>query len=219
MLPWCFRGISIAKKVRAKMSRLTIRSIDALAPAEKDYLTFDEEVPGFGVRVMPSGKKSYCIQYRAGGRTRRLTFARVGTVTPEEARKLAKSLLHDVASGRNPSQARIDARRAPTISAACDRFLRDHVEQRLKPSTQQEYRRAIEIFIKPNLGTFKLADVTRADIADMHQKHRDTPYQANRTLGVLSKLFNMLEVWNLRPDGSNPTRHVPKYRESNRERF
>jgi len=201
------------------MSRLTIRSIATLKPAEADYVTFDGEVPGFGVRVFPSGKKSYCIQYRAGGRTRRVTFARVGTVTPEEARKLAKNLLHGVAAGENPSQARINARRAPTIAAACDRFIRDHVEQRLKPSTQREYKRAIELFIKPNLGTFKLKDVTRADIADLHHKFRDKPYQANRTLGVLSKLFNLLEVWNLRPDGSNPTRHVPKYRECKRERF
>jgi integrase len=201
------------------MSKLTIRSIDALAPTGKDYLAFDDEVPGFGVRVFASGKKSYCIQYRAGGRTRRVTFARVGTQTPDEARKIAKKLLHEVAEGGNPAQARINARRAPTMAAACDRFISDYVEQRLKPTTQREYRRAVELFIKPALGTFKVEDVVRADVADLHHKHRDKPYQANRTLGVLSKLFNLIEVWGLRPDGSNPCRHVPKYRESKRERF
>ncbi len=48
---------------------------------------------------------------------------------------------------------------------------------------------------------------------------RDKPYQANRTLGVLSKMFNLAEVWGLRRDGSNPCRHVQKYREKKRERF
>lgn len=201
------------------MSRLTIRSIEAMAPAEKDYIVFDGDVPGFGVRVFPSGKKSYCIQYRAGGRTRKVTFARVGTSTPDEARKLAKKLLQGVAEGENPAQARINARRAPTLAAVCDRFLADYVEQRLKVTTQREYRRAVELFIKPALGTFKVEDVTRADVSDLHHKHRHIPYQANRTLGVLHKLFNLAEIWGLRPDGSNPCRHVPKYRESKRERF
>jgi len=201
------------------MSKLTIRTIEALEPSEKDVVVFDDEVPGFGVRVHPSGKKSYCIQYRAGGRTRRVTFARVGTATPDEARKQAKKLLQDVAEGGNPSQARINARRAPTINAACDRFIQDHIEQRLKKSTQREYKRAIELFIRPALGTFKVEDVTRADVADLHNKYREIPYQANRTLGVLRKLFNLIEVWELRPDGSNPCRHVPKYRENKRERF
>ena len=48
---------------------------------------------------------------------------------------------------------------------------------------------------------------------------RDTPYQANRTLGVLSKMFNLAELWDLRPDGSNPCRHVRRFREEKRERF
>ena len=80
-----------------------------------------------------------------------------------------------------------------------------------KPSTRGEYRRAIELFIKPAIGAFKTVDIERKDIAALHQKHRDKPYQANRTLGVLSKMFNLAEIWGLRPDGSNPCRHVPKY--------
>ncbi|WP_227512351.1 tyrosine-type recombinase/integrase [Tritonibacter mobilis] len=71
----------------------------------------------------------------------------------------------------------------------------------------------------PALGSFKVVDVERRDIAELHHKFRDKPYQANRTLGVLSKMFNLAEIWGLRPDGSNPCRHVPKYREVKRERF
>jgi len=56
-------------------------------------------------------------------------------------------------------------------------------------------------------------------VADLHYRLRDRPYLANRVLAVLSKLFNLAEVWGLRPDGSNPCRHVPKHRERKRERF
>ncbi len=53
----------------------------------------------------------------------------------------------------------------------------------------------------------------------MHHGLRDKPYQADRTLGVLSKMFNLSEVWGLRPDGSNPCRHVKKYKKEKREQF
>jgi integrase len=91
--------------------------------------------------------------------------------------------------------------------------------ERCKPSTQGEYRREINQFINPAIGSFKIVDVERKDIADLHHKFRDKPYQANRTLGVLSKMFNLSEIWCMRPDGSNPRRHVPKYREVKRERY
>jgi len=65
----------------------------------------------------------------------------------------------------------------------------------------------------------RIQDITRVDISELHHDLRDKPYQANRVLGVLSKIFNLCEVWGLRSDGSNPTRHVQKYREEKRQRF
>ncbi|WP_419740274.1 hypothetical protein [Ruegeria sp.] len=59
----------------------------------------------------------------------------------------------------------------------------------------------------------------RKDLAELHHKFRDKPYQANRTLGVLSKMLNQWKIWGLRPNGSNPCCHVAKYREEKRERF
>ena len=67
--------------------------------------------------------------------------------------------------------------------------------------------------------TMPVPDIQRSDIAALHHDLRDTPYQANRTLGVLSKMFNLAELWDLRPDGSNPCRHVKRFREEKRERF
>jgi integrase len=161
----------------------------------------------------------YLVQYRAGGRTRRFKLGAHGVLTAEEARDKAREVLGAVAKGENPAQDISAQRKAPTVAQVCDRFIREHVRERLKPTTQREYTRNIERFIKPALGTLRVIDVTRADIAALHYKTRSIPYQANRNLQVLSKLFNMCELWGLRPDGSNPCRHVPKYKERQRERF
>jgi integrase len=139
-------------------------------------------------------------------------------MTPDEARKHARELLVSVDKGTDPSADLIAGRRAPTLAALCERFLKEHVVHRCKPTTEREYRRSVELFIRPRLGTFKIGDVKRTDIAKLHHDMRKIPYQANRTLGVLSKIFNLAEIWGLRPDGSNPCRHVHKYAESKRER-
>ncbi|WBL33078.1 tyrosine-type recombinase/integrase [Sinirhodobacter sp. HNIBRBA609] len=201
------------------MPKLNKRTIDALKPEGQDYFVWDSQIAGFGVRVMPSGAKTYQAQYRKGGRTRRVSLGRHGKITVDEARRLAKDVMGQVAMGENPAEEIALERRAPTVAALCDRFFKDHAGERCKPSTQKEYRRALDLFIKPEIGSFKVIDVERKDIAALHHKHRGTPYQANRTLQVLSKMFNMAEVWGLRPDGSNPCRHVPKYREEKRERY
>lgn len=81
------------------MPKLTKRSVEGLEPRDTDYLVFDSELPGFGVRVMPSGRKSYLVQYRSGGRTRRFSLGRHGALTAEEARKEAMGRLGEVAKG------------------------------------------------------------------------------------------------------------------------
>ena len=201
------------------MTKLTKRTVEALKIEAKDYFVWDSQIAGFGLRVMPSGAKTYQAQYRKGGRTRRVSLGRHGKITAEQARKLAQEVMGSVAKGDNPAENISQHRRAPTIAALCDRFFEQHVLQNCKPSTQGEYRRAIELFIKPAIGSFKTVDVERKDISNLQEKHRDKPYQANRTLGVLSKMFNLSEIWGMRPDGSNPCRHVPKYREVKRERY
>jgi integrase len=168
---------------------------------------------------MPSRRKTYLVQYRAGGRTRRVGLGVHGAVTPDQARKLARDRLGAVARGEDPAEEIRTRRRAPTVAALCERFLAEHVAHRCQSSTQSEYRRSVELFIKPRIGSVKLPDLKRADIARLHHDLRHIPYQANRTLGVLSKMFNLAELWGLMPDGANPCRHVKKYPERKRERF
>src|SRR5919201_5443708 len=98
------------------MPKLTKRTIDSAQPKpHQDYFLFDDELPRFGLRVMRSGMKSYIIQYRMDGHTRRLTFGKHGPMTPDEARAKALQLIAAVDRGEDPSEDRHERRKAPTL--------------------------------------------------------------------------------------------------------
>lgn len=201
------------------MFKLTKRFVDGLDIRDHDYLIWDQHVKGFGIRVYPTGRKAYLVQYRSGKRTRRITIGQHGVLTAEEARKEARRFLGDVARGDDPSRDRQAVRRAPTVAALCDRFLDEYVDQHCKPTTARDYRSIMRRFIRPKLGPMRVADVTRADIIAFHHALRDTPYQANRAASMLSKLFNLAEDWGLRQSGSNPARRIKKNREDEKKRY
>lgn len=99
------------------------------------------------------------------------------------------------------------------------RFLDEYAPDHLKPGTAELYRKIIGKRILPRLGKRRVADITRADAAALHHDMRSVPGHANRTLGVLSRMLTMAEVWEMRPEGVNPCRFVKKYPERRRERF
>ncbi|MCR9148488.1 MAG: integrase arm-type DNA-binding domain-containing protein, partial [Rhodobacteraceae bacterium] len=173
------------------MFKLTKRFVEALEIRDRDYLVWDGGMRGFGVRIYPSGKRTYLVQYRTGRRTRRVTIGQHGVLTAEEARKLARQFLGDVARGSDPSAMRQAKRRAPTVAGLCDRFLEEYVDEHCKPTTARDYRSIIRRLIRPKLGPLQIAEVTRADVVAFHHSLRQTPYQANRAASMLSKLFNL----------------------------
>ena len=207
-------------------AKITKRSVDALTPTAdgREAVLWDSELKGFGVRVQRGGAKSYILHYRAGtGRgapLRKLTIGRHGSPwAPETARREAKRLLGLVETGVDPAREKIARQEAPTMGEFAERFLVEHVHAKRKGSTAVEYKRLLDKLLLPVLGKRKVADVTRADVAKLHNANRGAPYQANRVLAVLSKMFNLAERWCLRPDGSNPCRHVEKFAEKKRERM
>ncbi|MFC1491831.1 tyrosine-type recombinase/integrase [Nitrospinota bacterium] len=200
--------------------KITKRIVDATNPARKDQVIWDTELRGFGLRCRANGGKFYVLKYRAGGRQRWATIGRHGSPwTPDTARTEARRLLGEVAGGKDPSTTRDQVRGTPTMVHLAERFLAEHVEAKTKPRTIDEYRRLMEKFILPDLGRFRVPDVTRADVMRLHNRHRKTPYQANRILAVLSKMFNLGEMWGYTRGGSNPCRHVEKFKEQKRERY
>jgi integrase len=210
------------------MSKITKRLVESIKPtADRDVLVWDQELRGFGVRVKrlgsrvkPSISRSYVLQYRnESGRSRRYTIGQHGRLTAEAARSEAKRLLGMVERGADPAEDRKVARRGGAVADLCGDYLKDHAETRKKPRSIEQDRRMIERFIRPALAHRKIVDVSRADVVRLHSSLRDTPFQANRVLALLSKMMNLAERWGLRPDGSNPCRHVERFKERKRERF
>ena len=107
------------------MPKLTKRVVETTLPAESDYVLWDEELPGFGLRVFKSGRRSYLIQYRCGGRSRRYTIGLHGIWTPETARQEAKVQLGRIAQGDDPAEARLLDHQAITIRTLCERYISD----------------------------------------------------------------------------------------------
>ena len=201
------------------MPKLTKRLVDSLKPEASDVVHWDDALLGFGVRVRPTGRKSYIVKCRCRGRQIKMTIGTHGPITVEQARTKARGIIAEAKAGQDPSAEHSRMRKSPTTKDLGQRFLDEYVPTHCRPSTEREYRRSVELFINPEIGTRKVTDIERTDIAKLHHGLRNKPYQANRTLGVLSKMFNLAEVWGLRPDGSNPCRHVKKYKEEKRERF
>ena len=109
------------------MAKITKRAVDALQPDKRrDVFTWDSELRGFGVRVKPSGVKTFLIQYRnVEGRTRRLVLGQYGALTPENARELAREKLAGVAKGEDPSAERHAVRAGMSVSDVCDWYLEE----------------------------------------------------------------------------------------------
>lgn len=201
------------------MIKISKRTVDALELQERDIDFYDEELKGFGVRVRPSGRKTYFVMMRHRCVMRRFTIGSHGSVNSEMARLRAKQIISDLAIDKNPTAEVEAVRNAITVRTLGEKFIDEYLPCHLKPSTQGEYKRCVEIFINPEIGTMKLVSVERTDIAKIHHQQRHIPYQANRVLGVLSIMFNLAESWNLRPLNSNPCRGLKKYKEKKRESF
>jgi len=178
---------------------------------------------GFGVRVQPSGAKSYVVKYRVGsGRgapTRRMTIGNVGNLTPDQARNLARKALGAVAHGGDPAAERAAERRATTLRELSELFVAEHVEAKRKPSTAALYRDILHRLVLPELGKRKAETITTNEFARLHLGMRDHPYQGNRMLAVVGSLYVFAEKRKILPAGTNPVRGIEKYPERGRERF
>ena len=152
-LVWWYRlRMEATNGKRTARLRLTLnkRNVAALEPSDKPFIAWDDRLIGFGVRVQPSGVKSFLVNYRPGdgGRkapNKRVVIGRFGPVTPDQARRTARKMLGKVAEGQDPAGERAEARGMPTLHDAFHDYLsskRYHTKK-----TDMAYRRAIEHYL------------------------------------------------------------------------
>lgn len=141
--------------------KLTKTAVDAATPQERDYELRDTTIPGFLVKVTPTGRKIFMVAYVAHNRQRRKpAIGRYGEITVEQARGIAQDWLAEVRRGVDPSAERATARQAPTVKELFDRFITDYSESRNKPSTVESNRGYGRRYIIPMLGQLKVPDVS-----------------------------------------------------------
>jgi len=202
------------------MPKLTKRVVDSLTAGDRDQFAWCSEMRGFGVRVLPTGVKSFFVQYRnAGGRSRRMTIGRYGVLTVDQARDKAREILVQVSKGEDAASERAALREAPTMSDLFDRYLKEHVRIHNSERTAADVAAIVERRLRPALGARKVDDVDKADLERLQRSMAATPRAANLSLAYLSKAFTLAIGWGMRADGQNPCRLVKRFAEGHRERF
>lgn len=198
--------------------KLTKRVVDTAHAEGQDRKVFDRTLPGFHLRVKPSGLKSFAIQYRTrSGRQRSLTLGRYGTLTVDEARGEAKQLLAMVAKGEDPSQERHAKRHSISMHGLWDEYITRHAKPKKAPRSVEEDESIWRRWLRKPIGQVRVNQLTRKDVEQLHATMRHVPSRANRMLALLSKMMNLAVLWGYCE--KNPCSGIPKYREFGRERF
>lgn len=201
--------------------KLTKRRIAGLTPADGSVI-MDTEMRGFGVRILPSGKRLYVAQYRVSGsrsslNARRVTLGSVEHLELETARSMAKDILGRVARGEDPARDRAEWRQAPTVADLAPEYLTS-VKRDRKPTTHYEYDRQMRKDVLPILGKLRVRDVERQHVAAI-KRLVSGRYAANRVLALTSAFFGWCEEHGYREAGTNPCRGVKRHREEARRRY
>jgi integrase len=200
---------------------LTKRAIDAMryeGTGNGRQVTWDDEIPGLGCRIFPSGKKSFVLSYRINGRQRLMTLGAYGVLTLQQARGVARAALAKVEAGDDPLAERQAARQGETMADLAATYLERHAS--LKKTGATDARR-LERHILPAWRTRKAHDITRADVASLHSRiGMNCPYEANRTLSLLGKMFELARRWGFVPEAHpNPARDIDRFKEEKRDRY
>ncbi|MCG8462323.1 MAG: site-specific integrase [Holophagales bacterium] len=159
------------------------------------------------------------VSYWTKGRRRFYALGPYGRLTLHQAKSEALGVFLMVRRGEDPAAERLESRKQPRMTDLADRHISDHAKIKNKPKSVARDRRAWDRCVLPRLGKRRVKEITRGDVARVMTEMAETPAMANKALTPLSKAFDLAEVWGWRPEGSNPCRHVSRYKEESRERY
>ena len=185
--------ISSDKRVALNKLSLTRRSIEAMKPREKPWVAWDDKLTGFGIRVQPSGVKSFFVNYRTGegGRkalNRNVVIGRFGRMAPERARRVAQQVLGKVAAGGDPALERSEGRAIPLLKQAFEDYMASNPNR--SASTDTKYRGDFG----SHLGDWQLRPldaITRQDVEALFNRLTgDLGWSAaNRAISLLRAIY------------------------------
>jgi integrase len=188
------------------------------APEFGNRIEWDAEVSGFGVRITAAGIVSFVLDYRIFGRQRRYTIGRYPELTATAARDEALTLKKRIREGHDPMEERKEFRSEPTLGDLAVEYMASEKAQKKRANSIRNDKRMLEKIIRPKIGKLRLRAIGRRDVEGLHTSLKDTPYQANRVLALLSAMFTYA-IEDLKWLTTNPVVGIERYHEEKRERF
>ncbi len=190
------------------------------------YVVWDDVIKGFGVRVYPSGRKTFTFRYEMNGRQRWMGLGDYGPMTVQQARLRAEKARVAVHDGRDPAeQRRLQRQAATTVADLAVNYIEEKMAasrapaetRKIKSSTVKGYQQILDTHILPAFGKWQPAAVTEDDVERFHAKMHSTPYQANRCLHVMAALMKLAIRRGLR--SGNPCADIKRNKEPERKRY
>jgi len=187
--------------------KINVTNLKKITPPETGYsLHWDDDLRGFGIRVTPTGKISFIAQARVNGKDQRVTIGRFGNMTPDEARRKAKTKLGRMADGIDQVA---EKKRAEALSVTLDEVVEDYLSNRrrkdgkpLKERTQADIRYHLKTTF-PDWSDKPVVSITREMIAKRYAKRaKASPAQANQAMRVLGAIINYAAATYRTPDGA-----------------
>jgi integrase len=203
----------------AKLRQDTVKTFRYSGQGNRQCIYWDEGLPCFGIRVFPSGRRSYVCSYRVFGRFRIATLGRADTLTLDQARKKARGYLGRVAGNLDPQAAKDLAEASGTVRTLCDEYMKRHAQA--KKRSWKNDKSYIDRILVPKLGSRLAASITSVDIAKIHSDvGSEHPYAANRFLEIVSTMFVLARTWGKLPkDATNPAVGIEPFPEKKRRRY
>ncbi len=207
------------------MPKLTKKLVDSSLPKEKSYIVWDDEIKGFGCRILPSGHKTYVFHYTSPT-TKKYSYLKIGVhgnYTVDLARDKAKKWCADIAHDIDPKEQKkaktVKQKQSILFADFWEIFTEKYIREKHKPSTIKSNKSRIKNDILPFFGAKKIADIERQDILDFKDSLSHVKANCTKCLNLLSTAFAQAELWGYRDQGFNPCSRVTKYPDKKMERF
>jgi integrase len=207
------------------MPKLTKKLVESSLPREKDYVIWDDEIKGFGCRILPSGHKTYVFHYTSPT-TRKYSYLKIGvhgSYTVDLARDKAKKWCADIAQDIDPKDMKkakqVEVQQSMLFEDFWKVFTEKYIKEHHKLSTIKRDSSRIHTYIIPFFGNKKISDISQKDVLGFKDSMSHIRGNCTKCLRLLNVAFNQAELWECIPRNSNPCKGVSKHPDRRMNRF